>query len=219
MKTKLLITTMAVSVILLCNSNANATKWIITTGGNMDVFSPDTILNVIVGDTIRWEPVPGDNWPLHDVDSDTIPVGATPWQEQLNAGIPNPSDYKAFEYKVTVAGKYQYYCEWHKPGMSGIFVASGTLSIKQLTSLSLNLSLFPNPVKENVTLNVNSFSAEKGIIKIYDVLGNEVEKENIQLAEGKNKATLSLSELNSGIYLIELYTETKRSGMQKIIKE
>ena len=105
-------------------------------------------------------------------------------------------------------------------GESGtILKYSGSSSIEISESFQLNLSTYPNPVKENVTLSVNSSSAEKGIIKIYDVLGNEVEKENIQLAEGKNNTTLSLSGLNSGIYLIEVYTGTKKLGMQKITKE
>jgi plastocyanin len=77
-------------------------------------FSP-TSLNVVVGDTIRWQWVSGN----HTTTSSSIPTGAATWDELINPGN------HVYEYKVTVAGTYNYVCTPHIPmGMIASFVAT-----------------------------------------------------------------------------------------------
>jgi plastocyanin len=77
-------------------------------------FNP-TSLNVLVGDTIKWQWVSGN----HTTTSSSIPTGAATWDELIN-----PSNH-VYEYKVTVAGTYNYVCTPHIPmGMIASFVAT-----------------------------------------------------------------------------------------------
>jgi plastocyanin len=67
-------------------------------------FTPRRI-NAVVGDTITWILQPGATG--HIVASVTIPQGAEPWDQPVNAENPR------FRTQVTVPGVYQYHCRIH----------------------------------------------------------------------------------------------------------
>lgn len=80
-----------------------------------NVFTPDN-LNVIVGDTVRFQWIDG----FHTTTCDPMilagtshPIGADPWDAVMSSGTP------IYEYVVTVPGTYIYGCQPHWPGMSG----------------------------------------------------------------------------------------------------
>ena len=94
-------------------SGLHATKWVVQVSNF--VFTPSSLANVLVGDTVRWEWVIG----THTTTSSTIPSGAPTWDEPIT------STNQVFEYKVTIAGTYNYVCTPHASiGMIGSFVAS-----------------------------------------------------------------------------------------------
>ena len=77
-------------------------------------FNPAS-LNVIVGDTMRWQWVNGS----HTTTSSSIPPGAATWDKLINSGN------QVYEYRVTVAGTYNYVCTPHVAmGMIASFVAT-----------------------------------------------------------------------------------------------
>ena len=96
---------------------ASASTHIIAVSNNQ--FTPAN-LNVVVGDIIRWEWNAG----FHNTASLNIPAGAAEW---LSPYLSGNGDF--FEYTVTVAGPYEYYCEIHGVSMSGNFTASGSLPV------------------------------------------------------------------------------------------
>jgi plastocyanin len=83
-------------------------------------FSPATLPNVIIGDTIRWVWVSG----FHTTTSTSVPAGAAEWDSPITE-----TD-TSFEYKVLVAGDYNYWCTPHQPEMAGSFTVSGSLPVK-----------------------------------------------------------------------------------------
>jgi plastocyanin len=90
-------------------------------------FSPANVPDVYVGDTVRWTWVSGshtttDN-PATD-DGTTLPPGASSWNSNIN------STTKTFDYKVTVAGVYNYWCRPHAPDMAASFTASIAMPVK-----------------------------------------------------------------------------------------
>jgi len=93
-------------------------------------FSPDNITNVVVGDVIHWVWQAGSFNHTTTCDPSTqgagnsLPAGADPWNASLNAGS------NTFDYTVTVAGVYNYWCVPHSPNMSASFTASDPLPIK-----------------------------------------------------------------------------------------
>ena len=87
-------------------------------------FTPANIANVAVGDTIRWVWVSGS----HTTTSTTIPSTATAWDQQMN------SSSTSFEYKVSVAGNYNYVCTPHAAmGMDGSFMVTGVIPSLSVT--------------------------------------------------------------------------------------
>jgi plastocyanin len=98
-------------------------------------FTPASITNVLVGDTVRWVWVKGSHTttcdPAAPGTTNSLPPGAATWSSPIT--MANPT----FDYIVTVAGTYNYWCIPHAPAMAGSFIASTTLPVS-LTSFQLN---------------------------------------------------------------------------------
>ncbi len=82
-----------------------------------------------------------------------------------------------------------------------------------------NLSFSPNPIKENVTVSFNYQSTEKGSIKIYDELGQQIQKKEIEVTPGSNSILVLVDDLPNGIYIIEAYAGSRQLGIKRITKE
>lgn len=124
-----------------------ATKHIINVQNNF--FSPSSITNVAVGDTMRWVWVSG----VHTTTSTTIPAGAATWDS------PMTSTNTVFEYKVTVAGTYNYKCTPHAAmGMIGSFVASAPTATLSVSPANQNVPASAGSTNFAVTSN-SSWSA------------------------------------------------------------
>ena len=80
------------------------------------VFTPSTV-NAVVGDTITWTWVNG----MHTTTSTSVPVGARTWNKPIDM------THTRFRMRVTVAGTYNYRCNFHfAQGMVGTIVVSAT---------------------------------------------------------------------------------------------
>lgn len=121
MKTKI---HLQISLILLLNLVVMVPVWAVkhTVLVGSYFFNPNS-LNVAVGDTVRWQWSNGS----HTTTSAAIPAGASAWDHIIN------SSNQFFEYKVTVAGVYNYVCTPHAAmGQIGSFTAAApapTLSL------------------------------------------------------------------------------------------
>ncbi|MEJ7829193.1 MAG: T9SS type A sorting domain-containing protein [Segetibacter sp.] len=97
-------------------------------------FIPADVPNVTVGDTMRWVWVSGNHTTTDNPVIQTgnvLPAGAPAWDAPINATN------TTFDYKVTVAGTYNYWCKPHRPNMAASFTASAALPIK-LSSLGVS---------------------------------------------------------------------------------
>ena len=89
-----------------------ATKHVVTVQNFS--FSPASISDVQLGDTIRWVWASG----THTTTSTTIPAGAAIWNSPITSTV------TSFEYKVVVAGTFNYKCTPHASmGMVASFTA------------------------------------------------------------------------------------------------
>jgi len=143
---KSLKSSLAVSLLisLLPLGQAFATKHVITVQNFS--FTPSSITDVIVGDTMRWEWVSGS----HTTTSTIIPAGAATWDSPINSA--NPS----FEYKVAVAGTFNYKCTPHAAmGMVGSFVASAPVATLSITPSNRNVQSAAGSTTFSVTSNSN----------------------------------------------------------------
>lgn len=107
-------------------------------------FNPAN-LNVQVGDTIRWAWVNGS----HTTTSTTIPGSAAAWDEPIN------SSNTFYEYRVTVAGVYNYLCTPHSSSMTATFTATAPTPTLSVSPSNRNVSASAGSTNFTVTSNSN----------------------------------------------------------------
>jgi len=83
------------------------------------------------------------------------------------------------------------------------------------TAVETEISIYPNPVKDILTINISADLNSEGKAEIFSLTGNKVFSYD-GLKSGEN--TVNISELASGVYLIKVYTESTTYDM-KIIKQ
>ncbi len=173
-------------------------------------FNPNT-LNVNVGDTISWNWING----THTTTSGIVPNGAASWNSPIS------SSSTTFEYKVTVAGDYSYFCAPHE-GMNMIatFTASGTTGISSNGQLNLT-SLFPNPFINELFIEQGSEEPEYTQILISDILGKQIKSifiENLYVVS-IDKRRIDVGELPKGIYFVTLKGNGIKARTIRLVKE
>ncbi len=93
------------------------------------------------------------------------------------------------------------------------FTVVNTVGLQELQNV-MNISLFPNPTFDNLTLNYLAKTETTLSIAIYDVFGKENLTTQIHATIGINRLNLETANLDAGIYFIEL----KEGGISKKIK-
>ncbi len=104
------------------------------------------------------------------------------------------------------------------PGFFSIdnFTTAQGVGIAEASSVQ-SINLFPNPTSGMVSLHLSSESALTSSVKIYNSIGTLIRTETINFNSGNTSQDLDLSDLNSGLYFIEVATETKKQNF-KLIK-
>ena len=80
---------------------------------------------------------------------------------------------------------------------------------------SINVTLFPNPTKGRLSLNINEISNIKYEIQIIDLLGKVLYKLN----SNENTSELNLEHFQSGMYILLVTNENRIISRKKIIKK
>ncbi|HTN46936.1 MAG TPA: plastocyanin/azurin family copper-binding protein [Flavipsychrobacter sp.] len=157
-----------------------------------NVFTPSTITNAVVGDTIKW------TWAAsgHDVATTSTPSGAT----AISTGIQNSGF--TFEYKIAVAGTYAYKCTPHASmGMVGGFTAAPLTSVEEVAKKPFTVAV--NTTGNSFTLSGNVRSLTMDLL---DLNGRKIN--SYQLSNTQN-TTFDISALSQGIYILSIYADGK----------
>jgi hypothetical protein len=86
------------------------------------------------------------------------------------------------------------------------------------SEVSSVLSCYPTPFSTDISCKIESTIKESTNLFVYDVLGKEVEKKQIDLSEGINQFSFNLSFLPQGIYFIKEKINNE-VHLAKIIKQ
>lgn len=90
-----------------------------------------------------------------------------------------------------------------------------TRNITKIDEINLSeISLYPNPAFDIVTLQVDKKSNADLILNIYNVMGSLVKTETLK----QNQQQINVSDLINGIYLVEIKSEDFRSEQKLIIQ-
>ena len=209
-------TTSGLLLILMLTIVSVSHSRIINVSVSNNVFTPSTINNAFVGDTIKWTRTAGSHTTTCDGQAFTSrPAGAAPWNTPLNSGNPT------FSYVIQVAGTYNYICEPHSPDMAGVIVAAIS-SITQTNETATGFKLsqnYPNPFNPSTKIKFSVPQNSRVSLKIFDINGREVESlVNEELNPSSYEAEWDASKLSSGVYYYRLdvsglkseFSETKK---------
>lgn len=104
---------------------------------------------------------------------------------------------------------------YSKPGVS----ACNFVSVKETSQTLKNVQIYPNPVNEILTIELNLFD-ESGKFVITDVLGQTVLVKGVKRQDLlEPRYQLDVSELKEGIYFLQVLSREKLITTKKIIKE
>lgn len=79
------------------------------------------------------------------------------------------------------------------------FVRRSTENIDQIAQTA---KLYPNPVVQVLTLEINSSTAHSSVVRIFDIRGQEVEEIFVELYNGFNQLEVSTQTYQSGKYIL-----------------
>jgi plastocyanin len=175
-------------------------------------FTPASVTDAIVGDTIKWNWVSGGHTTTCDGSQFTSrPTGAPGWDANLNSGS------TSFRYVITVAGMYNYICSPHAPDMAGMINATVS-SINQTTEIVRGFDIsqnYPNPFNPATKINFSIPLSSRVTLKIFNNAGQEVATlVNEILNASSYEVDWDAANHNSGVYYYRIqagnYSETRK---------
>lgn len=104
-------------------------------------------------------------------------------------------------------------------GMTINVISEVATGIKQEIENISEISLYPNPANSNIMLSFILNSREEFTTTIYDLSGRVVQSGTNTFGPGKNNLSMDISDLNTGLYQIELRNNNSRNVMRfQVIK-
>ncbi len=116
--------------------------------------------------------------------------------------------------KIIIDGKKVEYA-WNGDIFSG---PTRVTAIKNLSKESNNLTVFPNPAVDNISIDLASFKHEKILIRIVNIHGEEVHQE-IMEANNNPIKTIGTANWENGMYFILVESEQFRATKQIVIQK
>lgn len=105
----------------------------------------------------------------------------------------------------------------------GLFKCMNYVGFKEITgkakAFNSQIKLYPNPVETKANIEFTLESSKNITAKIYDVSGRFVRTVNFgMLSKGQQHQTFDVSDLSSGIYLLQLMAENETKTAKFIVK-
>ena len=85
----------------------------------------------------------------------------------------------------------------------------------EVTNIEKNFNIYPNPVRNNLNIDLNDLINTPVIVSIFDLSGKLILTEN--LAVGASNLSLDMNGLDAGSYLVEILTDNN-SLVQQLVK-
>jgi hypothetical protein len=139
---------------------------------------------------------------MHQIQSTSVPSGAA------NFGPSAVGSEPSFSYTVTVAGQYNYQCNFHfSSGMVGSFTATEASDVSPIPANVIEVQNFPNPSIGKTMIHYTLTKPSQVDLRLYDLSGKEQyhTSEGFQ-SEGMHMIFIDAGTLPSGSYTYELKT-------------
>ena len=175
------------------------------------------ILTINVGETVAWINTQG----YHDVNGDINSITGEPFYNPVNFYLPpisgSSSDPTCIGYYTfTIPGTYNYDCSIGSHAENGMI---GTINVIDNNTQSvfesgdLSVLIYPNPVSNNLAVDLGDLNGINTTIKLYDSVGKKV-------IEKQTNTTLMIdvSSFAKGMYSLELSTDEQVLRRQVIVE-
>jgi hypothetical protein len=91
------------------------------------------------------------------------------------------------------------------PNSSNNTVTFVSFAFAQLNENQLSdITVFPNPTRDQLTINFSKVSTPIEQIEIYDVSGKSVYSQKITFSEGNDNLVLDVSQYQAGVYFLNV---------------
>ncbi len=166
------------------------------------VFTPASIPDVHLGDTILWTFLSGS----HTTSSTTIPSGAASWDHAIS------SSSTSFTYVPAVAGTYNYQCNIHGAGMSASFTVINGTQIGAVKE-AVTTIIYPNPVAN--ALHIRFRTAAPATVTLTDMAGKQL---IVKKYNSVSVADLDLRDVPAGNYVFRSVQGSDVYSQQLVVK-
>ena len=177
-------------------------------------FSPAT-LNINQGDDVIFT--------LNSILHNAVEVSQASWNADdatpLSGGFSVPFGGILVNIGQLGVGTHYYVCENHVMlGMKGTIIVQGVLAVPE-TKLQDELLIYPNPAKDNITVQYTPSGSEIVEMKLFDLQGTLV---NVLLQKtriaGLYTGTFLLNTISApGVYVIQISTGEKKTYQKVVI--
>lgn len=93
-------------------------------------------------------------------------------------------------------------------------VASVSTAIDEVSGISLNCTVFPNPVSENLTLSVENFNIQNLTYQLFDLEGKLLDNQPVV----NTQTTVSMETYANGVYFLKVTQNGSEIKTFKILK-
>ncbi|MBC7863049.1 MAG: T9SS type A sorting domain-containing protein, partial [Bacteroidia bacterium] len=101
---------------------------------------------------------------------------------------------------------------------SGISKFNGMVGIGAAGNSTKNVTAFPNPAADLLTLNINGLNGKQLLISVFNVMGEKISSEKMQTGSPVYFKHIDLSALSAGLYFVEV-TDGNNKFVNKFIKQ
>ena len=105
---------------------------------------------------------------------------------------------------ILVIQKGTSYAEYTLSNISKIYFGSASTEVNAKFAIKPNVRLYPNPVKDHFSIEIQSLNLEPAIIDIVDYVGKVIHTQKVTLNSGHNSFSINSSGFYSGFYLCKI---------------
>jgi hypothetical protein len=86
-------------------------------------------------------------------------------------------------------------------------------------TINNNVSVYPNPVRDVLTVEVATEVAQNTVVKVFDMSGRLVKQIQANAEIGVNNIAVNLSDVSAGVYQVQVFANDKLTHISKVSKQ
>lgn len=94
------------------------------------------------------------------------------------------------------------------------YCRSVELGVHNLQAMEAKFRFFPNPCNAQITIQISNYQEQALVVSVYDLSGRLVKEANYSAAD---KIQIDVSDLENGVYTLQVFSEEKSLGVQKLL--